>query len=245
MKIQIVRDYKRHQKEPFAIARNLFSDIFDRRDPIGLLTDAEIQEIDRYWDSQGIGVAGFERFQIPIDVLAKDDNFRIDCAEDGTCTRIRLPPNKFKRIADARDAIVARFGKKFDIGHAVTVQFVRDRQIGNPQTEPHFDDMVGTEHKASPNYFKVTIPVTETRATLMRSCNQEDEQYSCTATLEEDIDNTPLLSPGDAQIFRPGMHMHAATTTRQRGSVYFIYTGWAPSSTIKNIVGVFENLRGR
>lgn len=241
------RDYKRHQKEPFAIARNLFSDIFDRRDPIGLLTDAEIQEIDRYWDSEGVGYESTRRYQIPIDALAKGGKPGMSC-EDGVCTEVMLPPNKFKRIADARDAILARFKKPQIVTAYISVYFARGFRRAEEtspgkfslypeftQTVPHFDDSVGTGHTTSPNTIKVTIPITETRATLMRSCNQEYQENSCTATLEEDLDNTPLLAPGDAQIFRPGMHMHAATKTRERGSMYFIFTGLAYAKTEKII----------
>ena len=199
-----ISKYNLLKEEPFAIARHLFSDILDRNNPVPFLTKEEVEAIEQKKNEMG----GSYLFYL---------DYLLDM----------VPEETRNKIQEIREKINSRI-----LDSGVTSGFIGIKAMyasgSQAQTGvSHYDASL----KHPDMGVTIIIPLTETLATTMRTCNEEiSEAWKCgtpegpanTRTLQEDLENLPLLRPGDAQFFRGAIHMHRGTNERKLGSLYLM-----------------------
>jgi hypothetical protein len=181
--------YENLKNEPFAVARNLFSDILDEHNPVPHLTPENTKEVQEYL-TRLTGHSVYNYLHAASHLIPPKDKERIDAMAE-------LIKQRFK------DA-----GIRY-----TTPQLIYSTGTHALTGYSHYDN-------ARPETVTAIIPITETLATTMRNCNDEDGK--CRWSHAEDAAKAPLLQPGDAQFFRGVIHMHAGTNLRKAGSMYFL-----------------------
>lgn len=218
----------RLQNEPMAIARHIFSDIFDRNNPVPHLTQDEVEKIIEYMDQNG-----------------GSTNFNLEYAK-------HLIPETWEKIEAYKEEIRNRVQNAGIAEAGVRVNAFYASGSASQTGVSHYDATNTGFLPDTPDMgVLIMVPVTETLATTMRTCTGhrdwlcgEPEGPPNTETEEEDVKNVPLLQPGDAQFMRPTIHMHMGTNTRKRGCIYLMVR-FKSKEIMRNIVKALAWLRSQ